>query len=147
MATKTIKFEDGAVQFRQRLVVAILSHRPLLIRNIRSDDLDSPGLREQEASFLRLLDRMTNGSSIEINATGTQLRFKPGVLIGGEIEHSCPEDKSVGWFLEGILPLAPFGKEPLELRLDGITDSLCHTGYILYYSGYFIFVHELCLRT
>ena len=126
MASKTMKFEDGAVQFRQRLVVSILSHRPLLIRNIRADDLESPGLREHEASFLRLLDRMTNGTSVEINATGTQFRFKPGVLIGGDIEHTCTEGKSVGWFLEGILPLAPFGKEALHLTLDGTTDSLSH---------------------
>mmetsp|Transcript_4818 Transcript_4818/g.5568 ORF Transcript_4818/g.5568 Transcript_4818/m.5568 type:complete len:384 (-) Transcript_4818:170-1321(-) len=128
MATKTIKFEDGAVQFRQRLVVAVLSHRPLLIRNIRADDLEHPGIREHEASFLRLLDRMTNGTTIEINSTGTQLRFKPGKLLGGDIEHSCPEgsEKSVGWFLEGIIPLAPFGKEALSLKLTGITDSMCH---------------------
>jgi RNA 3'-terminal phosphate cyclase-like protein len=147
--SKTIKFEDGAVQFRQRLVVSILSHRPILIRNIRADDVDSPGLQEHEASFLRLLDRMTNGSNVEINATGTQLRFKPGILLGGDIVHSCPVamsknsgtndsnvntssssssmSKSVGWFLEGILPLAPFGKEPLHLTLQGITDGACHT--------------------
>ena len=121
-----MKFEDGCVQFRQRLIVSILSHRPLLIRNIRADDLEAPGLHEHEASFLRLLDRMTNGTSVEINATGTQLRFKPGVLVGGDIEHSCPVQNSVGWFLEGILPLAPFGKEPLHLTLDGTTDSLSH---------------------
>jgi RNA 3'-terminal phosphate cyclase-like protein len=149
MSTKTIKFEDGAVQFRQRLIVSILSHRPLLIRNIRSDDLESPGLREHEASFLRLLDRMTNGSTIEINATGTQLRFKPGVLLGGDIIHECPVPSdnesgfdgnpttgmenslvhraSVGWFLEGILPLAPFGKNSLNLTLEGITDGMCDT--------------------
>ena len=143
MSTKTIKFEDGAVQFRQRLVVSILSHRPLLIRNIRSDDLESPGLRDHEASFLSLLDRMTNGSTVEINATGTQLRFKPGVLLGGDIVHTCPvptpsssenldtnsslKHASVGWFLEGILPLAPFGKNPLHLTLEGITDGMCDT--------------------
>ncbi len=69
---------------------------------------------------------MTNGTTVEINATGTQLRFKPGVLIGGDVEHSCPPSKSVGWFLEGILALAPFGKDDLHLTLDGTTDSLSH---------------------
>lgn len=127
MSYKTMKFEDGAVQFRQRLIVSILSHRPILIRNIRSDDLDAPGLHEHEASFLRLLDKMTNGTSVEINATGTQLRFKPGVLIGGDIEHSCPEGKSIGWFLEGVMPLAPFGKESLTLTFNGATDGACHS--------------------
>lgn len=140
--SKTLRFDDGSVQFRQRLIVSILSNRPLLLRNIRSNDLDAPGLRDYEASFLRLLDRMTNGSTIEINATGTQLRFKPGVLLGGTLEHDCPigvieendnkpldsspRYRGVGWFLEGLLPLAPFGKEPLHLTMNGVTDGTCH---------------------
>lgn len=136
--SRTLKFDDGSIQFRQRLIVSILSSRPLLLRNIRSEDIDSPGLQEHEASFLRLLDRMTNGSRIEINATGTQLRFKPGILLGGNIEHDCPVNttssgdttsegsncsRGVGWYLEGILPLAPFGKAPLQLTLHGITNG------------------------
>jgi len=137
--SKTLKFDDGAVQFRQRLAVSILSHRPLLIRNIRSDDVQNIGLQEHEASFLRLIDKMTNGSKIEINATGTQLRFNPGILLGGEINHSCPVSpplptadastkvkptaRSVGWYLEGIMALAPFGKEPLIITMTGITDG------------------------
>jgi RNA 3'-terminal phosphate cyclase-like protein len=121
---QTLRFEDGAVQFRQRIVVSLLSHKPLLIRNIRSNDLQNPGLKDYEASFLRIIDRLTNGSQMEINSTGTQLRFKPGQLLGGPIHHDCPESRSIGWFLEGILPLAPFGKEPLEMTLSGITDGL-----------------------
>jgi RNA 3'-terminal phosphate cyclase-like protein len=125
--SKILRFDDGAAQFRQRFVVSILSHRPLLIRNIRADDLENPGLLDYEASFLRLIDQMTNGSKLEINNTGTQIRFQPGVLLGGDIEHQCPESRSIGWFLEGILPLAPFGKEPLSIFLKGITDGCCET--------------------
>lgn len=120
-----LRFDDGAVQFRQRIVVSLLSNRSLLIRNIRSDDLQNPGLKDHEASFLRLIDTMTNGGKIEINSTGTQLRFRPGVLLGGEIHHACPESRSIGWFLEGILPLAPLGKENIEVTFTGITDGLC----------------------
>jgi len=123
--SNTLRFEDGAVQFRQRLVVSLLSHRPLLIRNIRSDDLQNPGLKDHEASFLRLIDKMANGSRMEINSTGTQLRFHPGILLGGDIQHECPSSRSIGWFLEGILPLAPFGKENIEITFTGITDGLC----------------------
>lgn len=142
--SNTLRFDDGAVQFRQRLAVSILSQRPLLIKNIRSDSLE-PGMRPYEISFLRLLDQLSNGSRIEINATGTQLRFKPGILTGGEVEHECPvgnpddddddEDyrkaesfpkyRSIGWFLQGILPLAPFGKSELTVVFNGITDGNC----------------------
>mmetsp|Transcript_8099 Transcript_8099/g.20073 ORF Transcript_8099/g.20073 Transcript_8099/m.20073 type:complete len:408 (-) Transcript_8099:66-1289(-) len=123
--SRTLRFDDGAVQFRQRIVVSLLSHRPLLIRNIRADDLQNPGLKEYEASFLRLIDQITNGSKMEINSTGTQLRFQPGGLMGGDIQHDCPNSRSIGWFVEGILPLAPFGKENLEVTFTGITDGLC----------------------
>lgn len=126
--SSTLKFNDGATQFRLRLITSLLSHRPLLLRNIHADALDTaPGINAHEASFLRLLDSMTNGTSVEINSTGTQLRFVPGTLIGGRIElHKCPLTKSIGWFLEGILPLAPFGKEPLEIVFEGITDGMSH---------------------
>lgn len=143
-------FDDGAVQFRQRLVVSLLSNRPLLIRNIRADSLVHPGLAPPEVSFLRLLDSLTDGSRMEINSTGTQLRFFPGMILGGDIHHECPvgtattaaavsdkeesgelEDqvplfRSIGWFLEGLLPLALFGKHDLNLTLTGITDGTCH---------------------
>lgn len=61
------------------------------------------------------------GTRIEINETGTTLRFKPGVLIGGRITHDCGNSRAIGWFVEGILPLAPFCKEQLQLTLNGIT--------------------------
>lgn len=124
MGERYFTFEDGAVQFRQRLAVSILSNRPILIRNIRSDDIEAPGLREYEASFLRLLDAITNGTLVEINSTGTQLRFKPGLLLGGARFHECPKGRNVGYFLEGVMPLAMFGKESLSLTLTGITDGL-----------------------
>ena len=129
-SSSLLRFDDGAVQFRLRLVVALLSHRSILIRNIRSDDLESPGLRDYEVSFLRLLDTLTNGTRMEINTTGTQLRFQPGVLIGSDmdtIQHECPTSRGIGWFLEGILPLAPFGKEPLRITFTGVTEGTCQT--------------------
>ena len=126
----TLRFNDGAVQFRQRIAVSLISHRPLLIRNIRNSLDDHIGLLPHEASFLRLIDELTNGSQIEINNTGTQVKFVPGVIIGGDIHHECPVEpvesqRSVSWYLEGILPLAPFGKDPLQLNLSGITDGTC----------------------
>lgn len=63
-----------------------------------------------EASFVRLLDKLTNGTSVEINEIGSTLFFRPGIIIGGLIDsHDCggdqPDARSVGWFIEGILPV------------------------------------------
>jgi len=66
---------------------------------------------------------MTNGTEIVINETGTKIFFRPGFLVGGNITHECPTSRSVGYFLQGILPLAPFGKQPLSLTLEGVTNE------------------------
>lgn len=79
---------QGCANFRQRLVCATLSGRTIVIEEIRSED-EEPGLTDFEANFLRLLDAMTNGSHIEINETGTKLRYSPGFIVGGRIEHDC----------------------------------------------------------
>ena len=124
--SKTLRFEDGSVQFRQRIVISLLSHRPLLIKNIRSDNIENPGMIDYEVNFLKLIDTITNGSTIEINSTGTQLRFFPGTLLGGtDLIHKCPDTRSIGWYIEGILPLLPFGKESIQIIFEGITDGLC----------------------
>ena len=147
MPNPTLKLNDGATQFRLRLTLSLLTNTPLLIRNIRSSSLDAPGLTPYEISYLRLIDGLTNGTQIEINATGTQLKFKPGILVGGEVRHDCPvgrpiatstadtaagddhnsgisNPRSIGFYLEYILPLAPFCKSPISLTLTGITDGL-----------------------
>lgn len=124
-ASRLIKF-TGALCFRQRLALAVLSGRPVRIDGIRANSV-SPGLTSAEASFLRLLDKVTNGSKIEIGYTGTSVFFRPGVVRGGKVSHDCPLDKSIAWFLEWIIPLAPFAKRELHLTLTGITtgpDSL-----------------------
>lgn len=51
------------------------------------------------------------------------LKFRPGILIGGNISHDCSLSRSIGWFIEGIIPLAPFCKTNLLLRLTGITND------------------------
>lgn len=115
----------GSQQFRQRLVFSTLSGRPIRIDDIRTKDM-SPGLRDYEASLLRLLEKCTNGCVVEINETGTTLRYKPGVIIcGAGLSHDCPTSRSIGYFLEPLALLALFAKKPLSVTLRGITnDSL-----------------------
>lgn len=90
--------------------------------DIRSED-ENPGLRPFEASLLRLLDRVTSGSHLEINETGTKLKYQPGLVLGGRVAHDCGTGRAVGWFLEVLAALALFGKLPLHATLDGVTND------------------------
>ncbi|XP_057674196.1 RNA 3'-terminal phosphate cyclase-like protein isoform X6 [Corythoichthys intestinalis] len=121
MASQGLAY-DGCNFFRQRLVLSTLSGKRLKIRNIRSKD-DNPGIRDFEASFIRLLDKVTNGSRIEINQTGTVLFYQPGLLNGGSVEHDCCLQRSIGYYLEALLMLAPFMKNSLKATLRGVTND------------------------
>lgn len=59
----------GSQQFRQRLLLSSLSGKAIRIDDIRAQD-QNPGLRDFEASLLRLLEKVTNGCLVEINETG-----------------------------------------------------------------------------
>ncbi|KAL1944661.1 hypothetical protein VTO73DRAFT_3091 [Trametes versicolor] len=116
----TVLHFSGHQYLRHRLVLSILSGKPVRIDKIRTDD-KNPGLRDYEVSLLRLLERATNGTIIEISVTGTAILLKPGIIAGGSIIHECPLSRSMGYFLEPIIMLAPFAKKPLQLTLRGIT--------------------------
>lgn len=105
---------------RQRLLLAILSGKSIRVDGIRSEDVHV-GLREYEINLLRLLEKVTNGSTIEISVTGTSFLFHPGVLPGGSFQHACHVGRSIGYYLEILIPLAPFCKKPLDVMLSGIT--------------------------
>lgn len=111
--------------FRQRLLLATLSQKTIRIDDIRADaeSHSITGLTDYEISFLRLLEKLTNGTKIEISHTGTTLVYRPGVLIGGTISHECPLSRAIGYFLEPFIALAPFSKHPISLTLTGITNN------------------------
>ncbi|KAJ1929965.1 hypothetical protein IWQ60_000694 [Tieghemiomyces parasiticus] len=122
MESKLVAKFSGHNYLRQRLVMATLAGRALRVDQIRAQ-ADSPGLVDYEISFLRLLEKVTNGSVIEIGYTGTSFLYRPGLLAGGKVFHDCPTSRAVGYFLEAMVALAPFCKKPLNLRLTGITSD------------------------
>lgn len=69
------------------------------------------------------MDKMTNGTRIAINTSGTSVYFRPGILVGGTITHDCSTLRSIGYFLEPLLCVAPFTKSPVKLVLRGITNG------------------------
>ncbi|XP_020517423.1 probable RNA 3'-terminal phosphate cyclase-like protein isoform X2 [Amborella trichopoda] len=113
----------GSQQFRLRLLLSTVSVTPIVIEEIRVDD-SSPGLKPHEVSFLRLIEEISDDCSVEINETGTKLRYKPGILVGGRnLVHECGLSRSIGYFLEPLIVLGLFGKKALSITLKGITNG------------------------
>ena len=100
---------EGSTHFRARLVMATLSGKAIRIEHIR-ENAENPGLQSHEANLLQLLERLSNGTKIEINETGTVLKYVPGMIVGGKLTHDCGTDRAIGWFLEAVVALAPFAK-------------------------------------
>ena len=114
---------SGAANFRQRLLLATLSGRAVRIDGIRSDE-DEVGLKDYEACFLRLLEKVVNGCEVAINETGTAMRYKPGIIVGGDgLTHDCGTSRAIGYFAEPLLVMAPFSKHALSITLKGVTNG------------------------
>jgi len=121
----------GHKSFTQRLVLSTLTGRPIHISKIRSSSATNPGLAPHEVSFLRLLELVTNGSSMEISYSGTTIIYHPGLItgaaagantsVGDAIEHTIPAGCSRGatYFLLPLALLAPFSKAHMNVRLSG----------------------------
>ncbi|OAF55988.1 hypothetical protein VC83_07912 [Pseudogymnoascus destructans] len=97
-----------------RLVLSTLTGRPVHISQIRSSSAVSPGLASHEISFIRLLEAITNGSSLQISYTGLGAH-------GDVIEYSLPatNTRGVSYFLLPLCMLAPFSKAPINVRFTG----------------------------
>lgn len=113
----------GSQNLRLRLLLSTLSSTPIIIDDIRANDT-WPGLRPHEISLLRLIERVCDDCIVEINETGTKLKYKPGIVMGGKyLVHDCGLSRSIGYFLEPLIVLGLFGKKPLSIRLKGITND------------------------
>merc|ERR1712226_1212262 len=120
-----LKFST-AENLRYRLALSILSGKPIRISKIRIKNITNPGLEEYEANLLKLIDRITNGTNIEINPSGTSLTFVPGILLGGDLTdetYMTNTKRGLGYYLEFLFLVAPFCKEKLKIRLQGITNG------------------------
>ncbi|KAK6928276.1 RNA 3'-terminal phosphate cyclase, insert domain [Dillenia turbinata] len=107
----------GSQNLRLRLLLSTLSSTPILIEDIRHEDT-WPGVRPHEVSLLRLFEKVCDDCVVEINETGTKLKYKPGIVVGGKhFVHDCGVSRSIGFFLEPLIVLALFGKKPLTIRL------------------------------
>ena len=47
----------------------------------------------------------------------------PGTIVGGVVEHMCSLERSIGYYLQVLVCLAPFAKQPFEVTLKGVTND------------------------
>lgn len=114
---------EGERFFRQRVILSLLTGKNCKFRNIRSKEQDV-GLQDFEVDFLSLVQKLTDGTVVEVNHTGTGLLFKPGTIRGGSVSHSCNTMRSIGYYVDPLLLIAPFSKYAFKLALTGITTSM-----------------------
>ena len=125
----------GHKSFAHRIVLATLTGHPVHISKIRNSSPTNPGLAPHEVAFLRLLEAVTNGTSLQISYTGTTITYHPGLIAGSisglgatessqsgyMIEHTIPSGctRGVAYFLIPLALMAPFAKAPMNIRLSG----------------------------
>ncbi|KAI4099178.1 MAG: hypothetical protein LQ339_006119 [Xanthoria mediterranea] len=116
--------------FASRLTLATLTGRPVRISQIRPSSPSNLGVAPHEVSLLRLLEAVTNGSTIEVSMTGTIVNYRPGLITGcaqgsgahgGVIRHEVPAacTRGVSYFLIPLCLLAPFSKAPMNVLFSG----------------------------
>ena len=74
----------GHRHLRQRVLLCIISGKSIRIDQIRTDDIHV-GLRDYEVNFLRLIEKITNGSTIEISVTGENFSYGYERLVHGQV--------------------------------------------------------------
>jgi RNA 3'-terminal phosphate cyclase-like protein len=103
----------------------MLSERAISVKQINANEIEK-GITNSEVKLLRLVQKMTNGTKVEISKDGTELKFYPGIINNNEgvkISFDCGTDRSIGYFLEMVILIAIFGKHDLDLQLKGITND------------------------
>ncbi|SPJ13070.1 RNA 3'-terminal phosphate cyclase-like protein, putative [Plasmodium sp. DRC-Itaito] len=149
----------GSNFFRLRLALSLISGKAIRIKNIRKkrksiikngmnneidieeelsqnkgiDKYNIFGLKEYEAKILKLIDKLCDNTTIEINEEGDELYFQPGYLIGNSDEEDsrnmynmifhCGKERSITYYLEFLIMIVLFFKNPVNILLKGITDD------------------------
>jgi RNA 3'-terminal phosphate cyclase-like protein len=108
-----MKFK-GTANFRSRIICSIISGESFTVRN-----LPSYGLAEYELKFLELVTLLTNGTIINVDED--LLEFTPGLITNQSypIDFNSGMNRGIAYFIEGVLPIAVFGKSDLVLTITG----------------------------
>ncbi|ELP85673.1 RNA 3' terminal phosphate cyclase, putative [Entamoeba invadens IP1] len=113
---------EGSKSFRHRIVLSTLLGQTIRVTRIRENDM-SPGLRDYETDFLKLISEVTDGAEIDISKTGTMFLYRPGSVNGRSVTHACHHSRSLGYYIVPLLLILPFSKTSTEVHLTGVTNA------------------------
>ena len=115
----------GPSNFRYRIALSMLTLKPIRITHIREKSIN-PGLSRGEVKFLELVKKITTSTRITINKTGTTVEISPGIITnnsGVPLMFDCGIYYPISYYLQGIAPIAAFGKEDVHIEFSGITNT------------------------
>ncbi len=113
--------EGGGQILRTALFLSLVTSSPFKIFNIRSTR-KSPGLKRQHLTIIRALKILTTSTVSGDSLGSTELEFRPGRIIGGDIELDVETAGSIPLVLQTLIPVLIFAQKPSRLVIYGGTD-------------------------
>ena len=144
--------EGGGQIVRTALVFSLLTSKPIRVFNIRKGR-QKPGLKPQHLHVLQALTKLTDSRVEGAHLGSLEIIFYPGKIIGGRYEIDFKTAGAITLFLQTILPVSLFARNPVHLRIKGGTDvpmamTWDYFQHIVlpYYKGFAHEIHARCVR-
>ncbi|CAD8043470.1 unnamed protein product [Paramecium primaurelia] len=132
-----ISFQQ-VINFREILLCSTLSERAV---KIEFQQYPGPHLQ----TMLKLLQLIQTGCKIDVNTKG--IIYIPGIITNqdGMLQtYNCGVERSISYYLEILLILSLFGKAPLNIELNGITNDQTDQSVDSIINAYIPLIKKFC---
>ena len=113
--------EGGGQLSRYAMALAAITGQPLHLSNIRAKR-PKPGLMAQHLTALKAVAAVSGGVLEGAELGATEIRFRPGRIVGGEFHFAVGTAGSIALVLQALLPVALHADGPIRLTISGGTD-------------------------
>lgn len=113
--------EGGGQLSRYAMALSAITGQALHLRNIRAKR-PKPGLMAQHLTALKAVAAICGGVLEGAKLGATEIRFRPGRIVGGEFHFAVGTAGSIALVLQPLLPVALHADGPIRLTISGGTD-------------------------